>query len=335
MTAGLEIAADGSFTRLPAATLYGHGVRILVCYATGAGKAISRREWDDYLRFTAPDGGKLALMLVDEHNNQQMLNGPGFGTRIATEMIQAAGNLGLPNTRPLFYVMDDPNALPPASWAEVADRCREICAVHQARGWVLPGDQIGSSLVGGYGSGPLLEHLYGLNLLRWPWAVSTWGPCPHAVLVQNANTRKDRLGGAIDWDIVPAGVVDCGQYPPPHQLVPTGDDMNGVALSLFQPNQMDTFRVDGQGVLVHRYFIRGVPGPTGTAGWQREDLAVGLQPSSAVYGPVFWSVDGFIHLWVQTIDDIQMELIWDGKRWLTAVEGPTPPPPPPPATPAA
>jgi hypothetical protein len=223
-----ETGADESFSHPDPAVLYANGVRILAVYSGGSdpAKAVSKAYWDACI------AQGIAMVLVDEHGNQQMLTGgPGFGTFIARECVAYARMLGLDPTkeRPLYYVGDDPYPLPPSQWGPVVDRFREICAEHLAEGWVLPGDTVGSSLVAEYGSGPLSEHLYDLGLVGhitagtrgndhdygWLWPVSTWGPCPHAAMFQDPNTRLSTLGGAIDRDYLAPGVNDVGQYPAP------------------------------------------------------------------------------------------------------------------------
>jgi hypothetical protein len=218
-----ETGADESFSHPAPQVLWDNGVRLLFVYPGGSDprKAVSKAYWD------ACVAQGLGLVLVDEHGNNQMATGgPGFGTFIANEIIDYYEQVLRMATAgaAAYFVFADPRPALLSEYPAIVARAREICAVCLARGWVKPGDTVGSSLVGGYGDGPLLEHLYSLGLLAhrvtptgreygYLWPVGTWGPSPHAAFWQDPNTRMSTLGGAIDRNYLAADVVDIGQYP--------------------------------------------------------------------------------------------------------------------------
>jgi hypothetical protein len=217
----VETGADESFSHPDPAILWANGVRWLFVYPGGSdpAKAVTRPYWDACL------AQGIAMGLIDEHGNNQMVTGgPGFGTFIANEILDYYEHvLGVaPASCAAYFVFADPRPALLSEWPVIVARAVEIRAAMLARGWVLPGDATGNSLIGGYADGPLLEHLYGLNLLgrrvtpniHRPYGllfpVSTWGACPHAAAVQDPNTPLSTLGRQIDRDFLAPDVVDLG-----------------------------------------------------------------------------------------------------------------------------
>lgn len=136
------------------------------------------------------------LGLVWEGVAQEAEAGYPAGVAHAQAALAQADALGWPGSRPIFFVLEDPNEEPSSDWPTIEAYCQGVASV------------LGAARVGGYGSQALLEHLLAVGLISWGWQVGGWSASVSTVrgmvLYQRLSTTicPPALAGSIDEDAV-------------------------------------------------------------------------------------------------------------------------------------
>lgn len=215
-------SCDFSFDRPDPHALKAAGIDEVIRYATGAGKGISRDEFNSYI-----DAG-LAVSLVQEGGNQPALGGYNAGRVDAYNANAAADAVGYSRDSWLWYVLEDPNRLPIAAWQNLlalpaAQREALISWQWAAVEAYMRGVQsIGGRTAGAYGGLLLLEFVLELGLAVGEWPVRSWGGVSarsHMVQEWGLPPNLAQFANQIDVDTVL--IADHGQHPRPT----TGDEV--------------------------------------------------------------------------------------------------------------
>jgi hypothetical protein len=140
-------------------------------------------------------GAGLDVALVWETGAQAASGGYPIGHSEGAEALRQANALGWPSTRPVYFVMEDPNQVPTSQWSVIEEYCHGL----QDAGWPL-------ERIGGYGSQALIEHLHTSGFISWGWQVEGWSATVSAVchLYQRdtPTLAPAALVGSIDEDAV-------------------------------------------------------------------------------------------------------------------------------------
>lgn len=190
----MTTALDFSFARPSIADIEAAGIRLVIRYLTGPGKAIDKAELDSYL------AAGISVAFVFEVGVNDMAGGFAQGVINAHLAISAAEALGVWPI-PIYFTVDED--LPDAT-----------VAVPYFQGI----DSVAHGLVGDYGEGLLLLLLNKMGLTQYHWLSESTGFPDYAAAMASGIVGLQQLFNAspVDGtDLNNVLKVDVGQYPRP------------------------------------------------------------------------------------------------------------------------
>lgn len=292
-------AADFSWAQLTVAELQTAGYSGAIRYVIGAGKQVTP---DEFHTLTTTPGFSLAL--VNETTAQAAQGGYQVGRAEAFAAFGRADTLGWPNTRPIYFVCEDPNWLTEPSWAAIEQYLEGVASV------------VPVARIGDYGSAQQIAHMMTLGLCTYGWAVETWpGDESRCHLQQRYNPypgAPHNFNGQVDPDMILQ--PDWGQWTSVIS-VPTQKEDD---VAVFQyAHQEHTVMVDMAGNLIHRWVVSAKPGLP-LPPWGREVRATGCIPGAVV--GVDMAFNGQLHLYANRPDGQQTHCWYaPGSGWKTEV----------------
>jgi peptidoglycan hydrolase-like protein with peptidoglycan-binding domain len=203
-------AADYSFARPSPVALAAAGYKDVLRYVSTPGN--TKNITPDEVQ-ALQDAGLGIALTWETVNQRAATSGAAGGTTDAPLANQMADALGYPPSCVIYFVLEDPNPVPPSTWPQ-------IDAYAQAA------KQSSSRPIGGYGSQAYLEHAIDLGLISKGWQVGGWSTDVSSkchLLQRSANPALTTMGGAVDDNLII--VEDFGQWtgsigPSPSPVIP-------------------------------------------------------------------------------------------------------------------